>query len=659
MANGNPSEIEWHVASGSVDIGTDGKFFGRFIAPVSRVRLATRSHVVGGIEARHFQMEPQSTVSMEPRAEEISHSRHNFGPFWNKNLFRYRSALPASISAIEMHVYAQGYDIRIDGSEDRNVNLEKISQKVSVKITRPFIADFPPEAFSSVYEYSFSKTSNNRIYWNPHSPCVSNCYGNSEESALRSFPQALADAQKDGLEVKMTGGVWEAGKEHSVFPVGLRLTGIEKPFWELSSFSEIPSINVKNYPIEIAGKSPRSLAGLHITGGTNGGLRASTERLELANLAFTQNESNGDGGALHYGGKGLLAGNVLLFENGRGNRGGGAFIDGDAEIENLVCSGNSSELEGGCLSVQGSLRLSNAVFHRNRSKQQGGAFRARNAAVLNATAVGNESNGNAFSGAAGSVFNSIFWQNAGGLDIPGSWAAQHSSFPSSRAGTGNIRGNPAFVNEGNAAGSARFFGYDAGLVLADKSPALKGNKDVVGTLDADLLGAEWGNAVAMGAYGDYNSDDNEFQYMTWDHGNLKKAVPARPLFPSFADQNIEDYISYGRIIMRLVKKHDKTKISKARVRITLLDSTAKAYPDAKPIEISFHRFKESDGKYREVDKKYVFSTLIHSIRPGYNAEEHGRVILFSRDPNDQGIYDKVIIIHAKEISDRFRYEVIR
>ncbi|MDR3000939.1 MAG: hypothetical protein LBU89_06710, partial [Fibromonadaceae bacterium] len=260
-------------------------------------------------------MEPHATVSMEPRAEEISHSEYNFGPFYNKHLFRYRSALPASISAVEMYVYAQAFDIRVNGNEDRNVSLGNASQKVSVKISRPFVADFPAEAFSSVYEFSFNKTSSYRVYWNPSSPCVSNCHGNSEETALRSFSQALSEAQKDGLELKMTGGSWEVPEEHRVFPVGFELVGIEKPFWELSSFSEIPALNVKNNPIELSGKSPRRLTGLHITGGAKGALRASTDRLELFSMAFLQNASNDNGGAIYYGGKGLLVGRTLLLEN--------------------------------------------------------------------------------------------------------------------------------------------------------------------------------------------------------------------------------------------------------------------------------------------------------------------------------------------------------
>jgi hypothetical protein len=654
IIGGNPSEIEWHIAGGAIDIGTDGKFFGRFIAPNSRIRLATRSHVIGGIEARHFQAEPQSTISMEPRAEEISHSEYNFGPFWNKNLFRYLSALPINVSSIDMYVYAQNFDVKIDGGENHKVSLEKSSQKASVKITRPFMSDFPAEAFSSTYEFSFHKTQNNRIYWNPYSPCVSNCYGLSKETALRDFSQALAEAQKNGLEINMTGGVWEVPKEHSIFPVGLELVGIEKSFWELSSFFEIPTLNVGSSSIEIAGKSPRRLTGLHITGGTKGALRASTEKLELLGMAFTQNESGGNGGALHYDGKGLLRGKVLLLENNKGNKGGAAFIDGNAEIENLVCSGNSAQAEGGCLSVQGNLKLANAVLYGNKSKNGNGAFYARNTSAWNMTVVRNESDGgNALGGNSGNVYNSIFWQNIRG-DIPGSWVAQYSFFPSRRNGTGNVRGNPEFKDDKKPAGTAHFFGYDAGLMLTKKSPALKGNK-IEGSLEKDLLGTEWSNDICMGAYGNYNSDGEAFQYVRWAGGRLTKVKPERPLFNTLPNQHIITHVGfggYGRVITHLVNKHDETKkIKEAIVRITLLDSAAKAYPGVKPVEIPFYRYGEKDGKF-------LFVTFTYPGRD-YDPEKHGRMILFSKDPNDQGKHENVYVIYVKNKSDRFKYEVIK
>jgi len=654
ISGGNPSEIEWHSAGKAIDIGTDGKFFGRFVAPNSRVRLAPRSHVVGGIEARHFLMEPQSTVSMEPRAEEISHSEYNFGPFYDRNIFRYRSALPLSAGSVEMHVYAGKFGVKVDGGDSRSVNLENASQTVSVRISRPFMAGFPAEAFSSAYNFSFNKTSGNRIYWNPHSPCASNCYGNSAETPLRSFSLALAEAQKNGLEIKMTGGVWEVPAEHGVFPVGLELVGNEHPFWELSSFSDIPTLNVKSTIVEIAGKSPRRLAGLHMTGGRKGALKASSEKLELFGMAFTSNASPGDGGALHYGG-GLLIGKTLLFENNKGNRGGAAFMGGSAEIENLVCSGNSAAGDGGCLFVQSNLSLANAVFSGNRSKKQGGAFYAGNASVWNATAVGNESGaGTALSGKSGKVSNSVFWKNIRG-DIPSYWPAAHSSFASGRSGAGNIAGDPKFIDLKKPAGTAHFFGYDAGLMLADRSPALKGKK-MDGVPERDLLGTERGNDVAMGAYGNYSDDGNEFQYGKWSYGEFK-ATPVQYLFKNLPYQEAIDYVGYGgygRIIKRLVRKHDKTKISQATVKITVLDSGFKAYPDIEPVEVVFYRTVD------EENGKYVFQTLNHApLEPGYDPEKHGRLILFSKDPENRGIHGNFLIINVKNDTDNFRYEVVK
>jgi predicted outer membrane repeat protein len=655
IANGNPSEIEWHMLSGDLDIGTDGKFFGRFIAPNSRTRLAPRSHLVGGIEARHFQMEPQSTVSMEPRAEEISHSHYNFGPFYDKNIFRYRSALPLSTNFLEMYVYAKNFGVQVDGKSDHDVILEKISQTVSVNITRPLVSDFPNEAFSSRYIFVFNKTAQNRLYWNPSSPCSYGCDGLSEDKAVRQFSHAFELAQKNGLKIKMVGGVWEVTKEYSIFPVGLELIGNEKPFWELSSFSDIPILNAKNHPIEIAGKSPRLLTGLHVTGGVKGALVATTEKLEVTNSAFTNNASKKNGGSLNYGGKGLFVGKTILFENNKGNKGGAVFINGNAKIEDLVCSGNSATGEGGCLFVQDTLKLANAVFFGNKSNKDGGAVYAKNTSIWNITAVSNNSGGNnALAGLFGKVSNSIFWKNFNG-NIPNSWSAEYSSFPSSRNGTGNILGDPKFLNESNPSGEAHFFGYDAGLILADKSPALKGS-EADGVLEQDLIGTERGNKFAMGAYGDYNDGDKLYQYGEWAYGKFEPAVISQPLFPNFPSQvamKNAGYGDYGRVIKRLVRKHSRTDRSKGMVRIIVLDSTFNQYPDIVPINVTFYR-----SAYEE-DGKYVFETLKrHPLDPGYNPEEHGRVILFSKDPNDQGIHGNFLVIHMKSSSDNFRYEVL-
>ena len=99
ITGGNPSEILWNVAGENVDMGTDGLYFGKVVAPSAFVRIPSRSHLVGAVYANKFQIEPQSTVSQEPRATEISHSEEHFGPFFEPGVFRYASQLPLAISA--------------------------------------------------------------------------------------------------------------------------------------------------------------------------------------------------------------------------------------------------------------------------------------------------------------------------------------------------------------------------------------------------------------------------------------------------------------------------------------------------------------------------------------------------------------------------------
>jgi hypothetical protein len=84
-----------------------------------------------------------------------------------------------------------------------------------------------------------------------------------------------------------------------------------------------------------------------------------------------------------------------------------------------------------------------------------------------------------------------------------------------------------------------------------------------------------------------------------------------------------------------------------------LDSNFKAYPDTKPVKVVFYRTGE------EEEGKYVFQTLSHTpLHPDYNPEKHGRLILFSKDPKDQGIHGNFLIIHIKNDTDAFKYEVV-
>jgi hypothetical protein len=121
----------------------------RLVAPSAFVRIPSRSHLVGAVYANRFQIEPQSTVSQEPRATEISHSEEHFGPFFEPGVFRYASQLPLSASAIEMFVYADNAQFKVNGETSTIVELPSSNVTANISLTRNMISGFPAEAFSS------------------------------------------------------------------------------------------------------------------------------------------------------------------------------------------------------------------------------------------------------------------------------------------------------------------------------------------------------------------------------------------------------------------------------------------------------------------------------------------------------------------------------
>lgn len=163
ITGGNPSEILWNVAGENVDMGTDGLYFGKFVAPSAFVRIPSRSHLVGAVYANKFQIEPQSTVSQEPRATEISHSEEHFGPFFEPGVFRYVSQLPLSASAIEMFVYADNAQVKINDGTSPVVELPSSNGTVNIRLKQKQISGFPAQAFGCNYVFSFTKSANYRI----------------------------------------------------------------------------------------------------------------------------------------------------------------------------------------------------------------------------------------------------------------------------------------------------------------------------------------------------------------------------------------------------------------------------------------------------------------------------------------------------------------
>lgn len=670
ITGGNPSEILWNVAGENVDMGTDGLYFGRFVAPSAFVRIPSRSHLVGAVYANKFQIEPQSTVSQEPRATEISHSEEHFGPFFEPGVFRYVSQLPLSASAIEMFVYADNAQFNVNGETSTTVELPSSNVTANISLTRNMISGFPAEAFSSNYVFNFTKSANYRIYWNPQTQCKQGCDGTTAATAVGDFATVLETAKATGREINMAGGVWNVTDNFSdgVVPwkVGFELKGNTENLWDLTSENDLPLIDLgKVAHIEIEGCSPRSFMGLRFANGFNAGNGGAinsghSSKLQISQAMFQNNISKANGGAVSFSGDSLIASQIHISKNQADGFGGGLFVRGKSSLQNIFFIQNTSKEMGAALYTYGSCSIQNGVLSQNSTNKYSSIVQDSIGSIdiWNATLFKNmgAQNGPEIIG-QGNMWNSIIWKNLNGSiedSVAINISVNYSLSSKFNTGSSNYKTDPIFKNESAPEGSNYYIGADAGLVLDVSSPIVdKGDKEHA--LSTDILGVERGESFPFGAYGVYVTNV-PVQYGLWYDEEFHDVGNTRPVFenfPSIAHIEFAGHSAYGRVMKALVKKHEKTKISKAVVRISLMDSTGTVYPDAESIDVPFYRSGSENGKY-------VFMSLIKSsTEEGFDVKKHGHYVLFSRRPEDQGFYDEFVVIHVKKNSDRLKYEVVK
>lgn len=664
---GNPSEIKWFIAGKSVKMGSDGLFYGSITAPNAFVSIESRSHLVGSVYANKLAVAPKSTISREPRAEEISHSEEHFGPFFESNLFHYRSVLPTTAKSVEMYVYAPNAKVKINGKESAKVELSATKTQVNVTVTRDKITGFPSEAFSSNYVFSFEKNENYRIYWDPQSPCSQGCDGATTATAIGDFATVLETAQKTGREINIVHGTWNVANNYSdgVVPwkTGFELVGYTGDIWQLKTENDMPLIDLgKTHHIEIQGRSPRSLVGLRIANGFNksngGAIKASNQKLTIKNAVISDSKSNAEGGAI-FATDSLNLENVRFSGNSALGDGGAVAAYGETKMLNVVYTGNKSAKNGGAVKLASSeAYIGNAVFHDNQAVIKGGAINneANKLDIWNSTFFANTAKtaNPAISGKAnGSIGNSIFWKNFTPSCEPGKCAneviegftATHSSFSRPYGGNHNHTGDPKFKDEKNPAGNSSFMDFDAGVNLSDESPLRKAGKIDERIPKTDITGSERSKKeTPLGAYA-YSAIASDFFYgKLQEDGTIGAVSPTIVLIKNIPNDWIRSFFAHSnsaRAIKLKITKHPSNNIDSMKVRFSLMKQNKNPYA-FKPVDIMFYKNGEDDGKY-------IFQTKTKKL---------GKPILFSKDPRDIGNYEEVNILCIQDISDRFYYKIM-
>ena len=149
----------------------------------------------------------------------------------------------------------------------------------------------------------------------------------------------------------------------------------------------------------------------------------------FTDCTFRRNNAGDNGGALVINQSAVTLDHCTLANNSTADDGGAVDVENSAtaSFDYCIISGNSAERGGGICVVSSNATVSNCTFVANTSTI-GGAVFANSATV--------------------SVTNTIFWENTpeitGITDITFS-SCEESSFP----GTGNISGDPLFVDAAN------------------------------------------------------------------------------------------------------------------------------------------------------------------------------------------------------------------
>ena len=671
IEGGSPSEILWNVGGESIDMGTDGRYFGNIIAPNASVRVASRSHLVGSVYANKFMLKPQSTISQQPRVDEISHSEEHFGPFFKSGILRYRSVLPPSMESIEMYVYASNVKVKINGEESTIVGLPSSTTNVNITVSRDIISGFPVEAFSNNYKFEFVKSDHYRVFWNPQTSCREGCDGSTKATAIGDFAKALEIAKTTGREINMAGGTWNAANDFSdgIVPwkVGFELKGNNADIWDLKSENDLPLINLgEKLHIEVEGRSPRSFTGLRIANGANvrngGAVNAENQKIDFKNVIIADSKANGNGGALFAAGT-LNLENVRFSGNAAMEDGGAVVANSDLHMLNVIFTGNLSAKNGGAVElVAGNTYIGNAIFYNNSAAGVGGAINNdaakmdlwnstffANGAVVSNAAIGGKANG--------TIGNSIFWKNGTSSCNPGEcvdevvkgYHAMNSSFSKGYSNWGEFiySGDPKFANEKDPEGKHVYMDYDAGINLSRGSALLDKGKRSEFMPENDLLGQSRENEVALGAYAFAMPEEKASFGILNEDGNVVAKKPAIPLISAVMGSYHRTYLihsPYARVWKATVRKRKETNKSSAHVKLWVKDKNGNKLTKNPVVEFDVFRNGEEDGQY-------VFQTMTKK-----NGVTQGKPILFSQRLQDAGDYDEAIVIYMNSVTDYFYYE---
>lgn len=524
----------------NLSIGTDCTIYGNIISPNAEVHIYSRTDFYGALYGRKVVAEPDVVICKPPVMQDLWHSEWAFYPPFDPSVLDYTAIIPDTVSTLTVSAAAAGNTVvTVNGQNSSDtINLSETETDVKMVIEKPgqcgatvynlkvirsgsyqiFVNDDSPcspgnedgrsweTAFKNLQQAIDTATKNGKEIWlaeGIYKPTHRTLVSDSRSATFMIYPGIEIIGGFKGTETKnapegstyntiLTGDL--LGNDSSIVswpPEGDAMTFITDNAYHVVTVTgseKASAIHLKGFITENGIANGTGSA-------SNGGgiyIKDCIPTFEL--LGIHRNLSGSSGGGVYVNSNVRKFTNCLFRNNySLSGNGAGLFVDKDIQmtIEGSIFDGNMTldtlaSHGGSALYIEyAKTDIVNSVFTRNNSSSVNGTLfnNSGELTIVNCTFANNisESTVSIHNGDRGStsIVNSILWNSENLSELSGSnISVNYSCITGGYVGTGNISGDPAFVNIDHPEGIDNIYGTeDDGLQLSDNSPAIGVSKD--------------------------------------------------------------------------------------------------------------------------------------------------------------------------------------
>lgn len=693
---GNVNALDFQLAQSDasrLDFGTDGNYWGRFIAPQSDVRIPSRVGLRGWIAAKSAQVEPDTRLCTPPLFEDLTHSEGAYGPEFNAFTPSYFAVVPTETAELIVTPYAEkGVTVSVNGSVATTpVRIASGVTNIEMKVFDAAKESFLSGCGTSAYRLKVTSSNDYMIKAYAISSCQGGaCDGSSWASGYKSISEAYQAARASGKEI------WIATGSYSVSGNGQHITSGTEIFGGFAGQDSETKIARKAtaYDVEITGDAAGDDPAVPTPGSGNAlnnakhvflaeGRMINLNGITIRNGMATGTGDESVGGGIYLKEGSLFLSQSRLINNGsfaggagvaalgrielsqvevsgnlavHGNGAGISVSDSSVSLDQVVMYGNNAQDgEGaGLFATSSTVRIMATLFANNQASITGGAMMLQNCILdsRNTTIHGNYPNGLVVgAGVSGKASNMIFSANQG-VDVVGTGPTISNTLASTvLPGSSNIAGQPTYQGLSNLIGVDNRWGtFDDGLRIVYSTIGTENGNPALAS-SADLSDMDWNGKPSMGAYKPIPAPKAGEVFGRFDNaGTFVSVVGGIRIITGNPDANMVQTLAlseFYRIIQVGVEKHDRTNVGSFDAYLVALDQNGNALPGASELKVKLYKVGQKDGNY-------LFRSVTAPIgSSGYQ----GKPLLFTDNPSLQGERAEAYVLYATGAMKTVGYRV--